>query len=150
MHRIATKHTKSLARDLRTIFGGVLVNQADESNNRATYCVVSSNKANGDDTSGNDSGSGSKSASGSSSTTRTKTATATGAAASASSSSASPWQLKESHVRWTVFALTFWLDSIKFYRVEPTFSLVGIFSLGVIQLTVSVILNVIHSCFDHC
>ncbi|RDB28980.1 putative glycosidase C21B10.07 [Hypsizygus marmoreus] len=109
IHGAAVRHTKSLARDLRVAFGGVLVAQPNTQSTHAVYCKQG--KSGTFPVGGNIGGSGnntdsvsSSRASGSSSrapgsTTRTSsgTKTSTGAKPTDTASASSPWKLTQSH-----------------------------------------------------
>jgi len=101
MHQAAVKHTKSLARDLRVAFGGILVTQPPSTNTHVVYCKPGRSGALGGTASGgNNTSSGGTSSRPPSSTSRA------GSSSTKSSSSgnptgtppaSSPWKLIESH-----------------------------------------------------
>ncbi|THU91658.1 hypothetical protein K435DRAFT_673740 [Dendrothele bispora CBS 962.96] len=104
VHRVATHHTKGLARDLRVAFGAVVLGKRQSQqqaplglSNRVVYC-----KANGTVSAGSNVGSGSGSNSdGTQSGNDGGSGTATGSAAQPSGTStgavSTPWKLAESH-----------------------------------------------------
>lgn len=99
MHNAASRHTKSLARDLRTVFKPILVSRQSEQA-RLTYCKLTSNglTSSGGDSDDNDGGSGS--GGGGSGTNPSGTSTRTESSpAPTGSTVASPWNLVETHVR---------------------------------------------------
>lgn len=104
VHGAAVGHTKSLARDLRTAFGVVLVTQSDTPNRNVVYCKSSGPGSSGLSSNGT-STSGSTSTSPSTSTSRTGTSSSSRASTSTSGSPSttsvpsSAWKLVDSHVR---------------------------------------------------
>src|ERR1700722_14646311 len=89
VHRVASKHTVGLARDLRVALEGVLAAPQTPTSVTQTHVYCVSTK----------SGNGTASSSGHHHGTSTSTHTSTSSAASASASaSSSPWKLAESHV----------------------------------------------------
>lgn len=97
-HRIAARHTKDIARDLRLSFGAVLVsdptqNQLGLINQRSVYCSVAGTGLG----SGTGTGSGTSNSSGSGSTAR-GSSTASASASPSASAVSTPWKLVEEHV----------------------------------------------------
>jgi len=94
-HRIAARHTKDIARDLRLAFGAVLIsdpkqNQLGLISERSVYCSVAGNGLG----SGTGSGSGTSNSSGSGSTS---SSTSSASASPSASAISTPWKLVEEH-----------------------------------------------------
>ncbi|GLB36525.1 putative glycoside hydrolase family 16 protein [Lyophyllum shimeji] len=96
LHGVALKHTKSLARDLRVAFGGILVaQQPPSSNTHAVYCKPGRSGSLGGAAAGNSTSS--VSPSGTSRAGPSSTKSSSGANQTGSSLPSSPWKLIETH-----------------------------------------------------
>lgn len=131
-HRIATRHTKGIARDLRLAFGAVLVSEPAQhtlTNERTVYCSVSGSGLGSSSSSGT-----SNSSSGGSAGTGTST-TAVAAASPTASAVSTPWKLVEAHVSFGKLFLDARPDCL-LSRMDPISSKAGPFGTQLILQTV--------------